>query len=52
MKFYVDYVQAPARVAKVMNFGGWKTVAWIMSAQVIYITHGISLVQLINSEIT
>lgn len=45
--------KASARVAKVMNFGGWNTVAWIMSAQVIYcVTHGIYFVQLINTEMT
>jgi hypothetical protein len=46
-------VQASGRVAIVMNFGGWNTVAWIMSAQVIYyITHGIYFAHLINSEMT
>jgi len=35
MEFHVACVQTSARVAKVMNFGGWNTVACIMSAQVI-----------------
>jgi len=53
MEFHVACVQTSARVAKLTNFGGWNTVAWIMSAQVIYyITHGIYFVQLINSEMT
>jgi len=44
MEFHVACVQASGRVAIFMDFGGWNTVAWIMSAQVInYIIHGIIL---------